>query len=76
MIKLFQPFGKIVRVQFPFHMVGDNRGAPRGFCFIEFSLQEVSLVPIYFNLFQHHSNQLIEAIFITVNRRLLALKPS
>jgi hypothetical protein len=40
-IKLFQPFGKVVRVQFLFHMTGENRGAPRGFCFLEFSNFEV-----------------------------------
>ena len=29
-IKLFTPFGKVVREQFCYHMVGPRRGEPRG----------------------------------------------
>eukprot|EP00752_Nemacystus_decipiens_P005763 g5212.t1 len=36
-IKLFTPFGKVVREQFCYHMVGPRRGEPRGFCFVEYS---------------------------------------
>ncbi|CAM9503171.1 unnamed protein product, partial [Sphacelaria rigidula] len=39
-IKLFTPFGKVVREQFCYHMTGPRRGEPRGFCFVEYSNAE------------------------------------
>ncbi|CAN0586318.1 unnamed protein product, partial [Ectocarpus sp. 12 AP-2014] len=36
-IKLFTPFGKVVREQFCYHKVGPRLGEPRGFCFVEYS---------------------------------------
>ncbi|KAL6071193.1 RNA-binding protein RbpA [Balamuthia mandrillaris] len=39
-LKLFRPFGTIVREQFVWHKHGPRRGEPRGFCFVEMSTKE------------------------------------
>jgi len=40
-MKLFSPFGKIAREDFFWHMQGEKRGTPRGYCFVEFEKKEV-----------------------------------
>eukprot|EP00013_Stygamoeba_regulata_P009135 CAMPEP_0177669994 /NCGR_PEP_ID=MMETSP0447-20121125/23820_1 /TAXON_ID=0 /ORGANISM="Stygamoeba regulata, Strain BSH-02190019" /LENGTH=178 /DNA_ID=CAMNT_0019177063 /DNA_START=73 /DNA_END=606 /DNA_ORIENTATION=+ len=40
LVKLFQPMGKIVRLQFLWHRFGQKRNEPKGYCFIEFSTRE------------------------------------
>ncbi len=51
-IKLFQPFGQIVRQHFLWHKYGPKRGEPKGFCFIEFSTKEVQ--DFFFFFFSFH----------------------
>jgi len=36
-VKLFTPYGKIVREEFLWHTHGARRGEPRGYCFVEYS---------------------------------------
>jgi RNA-binding protein 18 len=40
-LKLFSPFGKIAREDFFWHMQGEKRGVPRGYCFVEYEKREV-----------------------------------
>eukprot|EP00697_Spironema_sp_BW2_P014787 gnl/Spiro4/5356_TR2721_c0_g3_i1.p1 gnl/Spiro4/5356_TR2721_c0_g3~~gnl/Spiro4/5356_TR2721_c0_g3_i1.p1 ORF type:complete len:176 (-),score=63.68 gnl/Spiro4/5356_TR2721_c0_g3_i1:91-618(-) len=40
LVKLFKPFGKIVREDFIWHTQGHQRGAPRGFAFVEYATRE------------------------------------
>lgn len=35
-LKLFSPYGKITKLDFMFHWSGPKKGAPRGYCFLEF----------------------------------------
>jgi len=42
LIKLFVPVGEIERCQYMFHMHGEQRGAPRGFAFVEMKTKEAS----------------------------------
>jgi RNA recognition motif-containing protein len=35
-VKLFEPFGIISRLDFLFHKDGPLRGRPRGYCFVEY----------------------------------------
>eukprot|EP01111_Echinosteliopsis_oligospora_P007372 TRINITY_DN2228_c2_g2_i1.p1 TRINITY_DN2228_c2_g2~~TRINITY_DN2228_c2_g2_i1.p1 ORF type:complete len:214 (-),score=83.64 TRINITY_DN2228_c2_g2_i1:30-671(-) len=39
-LTLFKPFGEIVREDFAWHMFGERKGSPKGFCFIEYSKKE------------------------------------
>mmetsp|Transcript_15840 Transcript_15840/g.25844 ORF Transcript_15840/g.25844 Transcript_15840/m.25844 type:complete len:178 (-) Transcript_15840:183-716(-) len=39
-IKLFEPFGTITRENFVWHTTGENRGAPRGYAFVEYRTKE------------------------------------
>ncbi|KXS13582.1 RNA-binding domain-containing protein [Gonapodya prolifera JEL478] len=39
-IKLFQPFGKITRIDYMWHKYGPHRGQPKGFCFLEYETHE------------------------------------
>lgn len=39
-LKLFKPFGRIVREEFMWHNSGARRGEPKGFCFVEYSTRE------------------------------------
>lgn len=39
-LRLCEPFGKIVREQFLWHESGPRKGQPRGFCFVEFSTRK------------------------------------
>ena len=36
LMKLFGQFGELIRVQFTWHHHGENKGAPKGFAFVEF----------------------------------------
>ncbi|GAB5366445.1 hypothetical protein AAMO2058_001144400 [Amorphochlora amoebiformis] len=40
LIKLFQPFGSITREHYTWHKVGEKRGVPRGYAFIEYKTRE------------------------------------
>eukprot|EP00472_Partenskyella_glossopodia_P008381 CAMPEP_0197539726 /NCGR_PEP_ID=MMETSP1318-20131121/63631_1 /TAXON_ID=552666 /ORGANISM="Partenskyella glossopodia, Strain RCC365" /LENGTH=161 /DNA_ID=CAMNT_0043098507 /DNA_START=89 /DNA_END=570 /DNA_ORIENTATION=+ len=40
LIKLFQKFGKMTRINFTWHKVGERRGTPRGYAFIEYKNRE------------------------------------
>ncbi|KAJ1982775.1 hypothetical protein H4R35_000134 [Dimargaris xerosporica] len=35
-LKLFEPFGKIKKLDYMFHRHGPKRGQPRGYCFLEY----------------------------------------
>ncbi|CAM9452085.1 unnamed protein product [Discosporangium mesarthrocarpum] len=39
-LKIFTPFGKVVREQFCYHTGGPRKGEPRGFCFVEYATVE------------------------------------
>ncbi|KAF9903053.1 hypothetical protein EC991_004266 [Linnemannia zychae] len=36
LLKLFSPFGKVTKLDFMFHYNGPKKGAPRGYCFLEY----------------------------------------
>mmetsp|Transcript_26350 Transcript_26350/g.51534 ORF Transcript_26350/g.51534 Transcript_26350/m.51534 type:complete len:226 (-) Transcript_26350:68-745(-) len=40
LIKLFEPFGTITRENYTWHKVGEKRGTPRGYAFIEYKTRE------------------------------------
>ena len=42
-IKLFQPFGKVVRSEYMWHKSGAKRGEPRGHCYIEYATEKACL---------------------------------
>eukprot|EP01103_Thecamoeba_quadrilineata_P015111 TRINITY_DN4676_c0_g1_i2.p1 TRINITY_DN4676_c0_g1~~TRINITY_DN4676_c0_g1_i2.p1 ORF type:complete len:172 (-),score=27.83 TRINITY_DN4676_c0_g1_i2:24-539(-) len=42
-IKIFKPFGKLLREEFLWHTHGPKRGEPRGYCFIEYSTKDEAL---------------------------------
>ena len=42
-IKLFQPFGKVVRSEYMWHKSGAKRGEPRGHCYIEYATEKARL---------------------------------
>jgi RNA recognition motif-containing protein len=42
-LKLFCPFGTIVREEFKWHTSGVKKGEPRGFCFLEYSTKEEAM---------------------------------
>lgn len=43
-IKLFQQHGTIIREDFMWHMMGEMRGMPRGYAFVEMSTRKEALV--------------------------------
>ncbi|KAJ3339794.1 putative RNA-binding protein 18 [Gonapodya sp. JEL0774] len=43
LVKLFQPFGKITRIDYMWHKFGPNRGQPKGFCFLEYETHESAM---------------------------------
>uniref|UniRef100_A0A7S2U1G1 RRM domain-containing protein n=1 Tax=Lotharella oceanica TaxID=641309 RepID=A0A7S2U1G1_9EUKA len=40
LIKLFEPFGTITRENYTWHKIGEKRGTPRGYAFIEYRTRE------------------------------------
>ncbi|ORZ21081.1 hypothetical protein BCR42DRAFT_406783 [Absidia repens] len=45
-IKLFEPFGKIVVFDFMFFLHGPKKGQPRGYCFLEYEKKPEALTAI------------------------------
>ena len=40
LIRIFREYGSLLNVDYKWHMVGPNRGRPRGFAFVEFGSEE------------------------------------
>ncbi|SAM02948.1 hypothetical protein [Absidia glauca] len=45
-IKLFEPYGKIVVFEFMFFLHGPKKGQPRGYCFLEYEKRQDALAAI------------------------------
>ena len=43
LIRLFQRYGKVTRLDFLFHKAGPQRGKPRGYAFVEYANAQVSI---------------------------------
>ncbi|KAF9119416.1 hypothetical protein BGW39_000319 [Mortierella sp. 14UC] len=46
LLKLFSPFGKVTKLDFMFHYSGPKKGAPRGYCFLEYETSAQAAVAI------------------------------
>ncbi|ORX54365.1 hypothetical protein DM01DRAFT_1373835 [Hesseltinella vesiculosa] len=46
LLKLFEPYGKIVLFEYMFHLQGPKKGTPRGYCFLEYEDKKSALTAI------------------------------
>lgn len=49
-IQLFRKYGTISKIDFLWHTSGPKKGLPRGYCFVEFSSDEVRDTTIFVQL--------------------------
>jgi hypothetical protein len=45
LLRVFSKFGKVTKLDFLFHKAGPMKGKPRGYAFIEYSTDTVSILP-------------------------------